>query len=554
MPAPVYFDQLAQAWEEEGLFARDLHGQLIRMVAKTEADYSRIVTVIIDGRPVRIPRAVPTTDSQGNIVHVDASGRTVPRATTILDAARRLSEIQRAELQRRDPQAAAPPSSIPTLCHLDHLPPAGVCRVCSVAVETWESDPAQPDVRRKRRQDKLVPACVQPVEDQMIVHTLESPDAAQRTKVERSVRVLCELLAADQKVVQPTQPGTLASEASDLDRLLTRLGPTLGIEPGRFAGRTGPPTPPDLSSPLIVVQHDACILCDRCTRSCSDVKHNDILARQGKGSTTQIAFDLGVPMGESECVSCGECMLACPTTALTFRQPVESDWYREQLKRPGRSAVSPAEMEEHELLRTLPWRYRQWNQSSIVRWNVQPGEELCQLGDYGTTAFLLARGRFGAWLPRRQADGRLDPAWDRGAPTFACGPEELILGEMTILSQYPRTATVRALTAGEVYEIRRNVLYTLQRHPGAREQLNRVYRERAINNHLNQVPLFAQLASADRQRCQEILGREFLAASASSFSSWDEAVAEECPPPRDSLENSARRSRPQVSRSAVELL
>src|SRR5690242_15878547 len=73
----------------------------------------------------------------------------------------------------------------------------------------------------------------------------------------------------------------------------------------------------DLSSPVIAVDHDACILCDRCVRACDDIQGNDVIGRSGKGYATHIAFDLSDPMGASSCVSCGECVAACPTGALT---------------------------------------------------------------------------------------------------------------------------------------------------------------------------------------------------------------------------------------------
>ncbi len=73
----------------------------------------------------------------------------------------------------------------------------------------------------------------------------------------------------------------------------------------------------DDSNPVISVNHDACILCDRCVRACDDIQGNDVIGRTGKGYSTQIAFDLNDPMGESSCVTCGECVAACPTGALT---------------------------------------------------------------------------------------------------------------------------------------------------------------------------------------------------------------------------------------------
>ncbi len=510
MPADLYFDELSHAWEEEGLFARDMSGQLIRVVSKTEEDYNRFVTVTIDGQAVRVPRAVPTTDAQGNIVYVDASGRTIPRATTIYDAARTLIDRKTAEMRRQNPQAAPLANPIPTLCHLDHLQPVGVCRVCSVAVETFEIDRRDPTKKTARRQEKLVPACVQPVEDNMAVYTLDSPDARQRGKVEASVRVLLELLGADH-LPSPRGPSALPEQMTDLERLLNRYGQRLGIDRRRFTPRVPLGAAADESSPLINFDPNACILCDRCSRSCADVKQNFIIGRTGKGYATRIGFDLNEPMGQSSCVECGECMLACPTSALTFRQPLESDWFIEQIGEPGtpnssgKSAVTPEEMEANELLRTLPWRYRQWNQSSLVRWKVSAGQELCRLGDYGSTAFILNAGEFGVWVPQRGADGKLRAGWDQGEPTFVNTSEDLILGEMTILSSYPRAATVRALTDGEVFEIRRNILFTLQRSPAAREKLDQVYRSRAVSNHLRRVPLFADLSEEDRRQCREIL-------------------------------------------------
>ena len=72
-----------------------------------------------------------------------------------------------------------------------------------------------------------------------------------------------------------------------------------------------------MSNPVIAVDHDSCILCDRCVRACDDIQGNDVIGRSGKGYSTRIAFDLNDPMGESSCVTCGECVAACPTGALT---------------------------------------------------------------------------------------------------------------------------------------------------------------------------------------------------------------------------------------------
>ena len=512
MPDEILLDEIGRNWEEEGLFARNVNGQLIRFVEAKEKEYTEIITVVIDGEEIQVPLAVPTTDAQGNVVFIDAAGHTKPRKTTIYDAALKLAE-------KRNPQGSRAQLAIPTICHAEHLRPVGVCRVCSVEVARREKDPNDPTKMIVKGGGKLVPACVQPVEKNMVVHTLRSDDEKAAGRVKTAVKVLLELLAADHLPTGDTSP---PEKRSDLARLVERLGPELKLDSARLAPHQPLAYATDSSSPLIQVDHNACILCDRCSRACTDIKENFVIGRSGKGYSARIGFDLNDQMGQSSCVECGECMLSCPTTALTFRKPIVSEWWEETIRQPGRSAVTPEQMENDRLLRTLPFRYRQWNQSSVVRWQVKAGDELCVLGDHGSTAFILTKGRFGVWRsdPRagtqRKSGGLLgmlsglfsggrQSAPDLGQPTFTMTPDDVILGEMTCLNHYPRTATVRALEDGEVYEIRRNVLFTLQRNPEARQLLDGVYRSRALSNHLAKVPFFAGLSMEQRKECQAFL-------------------------------------------------
>ncbi|MCA9317823.1 MAG: molybdopterin-dependent oxidoreductase, partial [Planctomycetes bacterium] len=57
-----------------------------------------------------------------------------------------------------------------------------------------------------------------------------------------------------------------------------------------------------------------------CVRACDELQSNEVITRSGKGYGARIAFDLNLPMGSSSCVSCGECMDACPTDALVNKQ------------------------------------------------------------------------------------------------------------------------------------------------------------------------------------------------------------------------------------------
>src|SRR5438067_2109608 len=88
---------------------------------------------------------------------------------------------------------------------------------------------------------------------------------------------------------------------------------------GASNSRLTPAARRDVTSAVIAVDRQACILCDRCIRACNDIQSNEVIGRAGKGTGAYIAFDLDRPMGESTCVSCGECAAACPTGALTHK-------------------------------------------------------------------------------------------------------------------------------------------------------------------------------------------------------------------------------------------
>src|SRR5205823_3950113 len=127
--------------------------------------------------------------------------------------------------------------------------------------------------------------------------------ADRREAARRSLRSRARAL--DPPVTLPTSPGDLPTALRSED-FASRLHGSMLNE-----------RPKDASSPVIAVDHQACILCDRCIRACDEIQCNDVIGRTGKGYTTRIGFDLDDPMGHSTCVSCGECVAACPTGALT---------------------------------------------------------------------------------------------------------------------------------------------------------------------------------------------------------------------------------------------
>src|SRR3954447_5868522 len=209
----------------------------------------------------------PKTDAPTVSCTIDGVEVTVPSGTTIYTAAKDAG------------------IEIPVLCQDERYDPVGVCRMCVV------------DVGGR----VLAAACVRPCEDGMEVETANA-------KVEKLRAVLTELLMCDQPDEDP-------KEITTGDNLLLELARRYDVgHAERWPQARGRGL--DDSNPVISVNHDACILCDRCVRACDDIQGNDVIGRTGKGYDTHIAFDLNDPMGESTCVTCGECVAACPTGAL----------------------------------------------------------------------------------------------------------------------------------------------------------------------------------------------------------------------------------------------
>ena len=223
------------------------------------------------------PKAPPVT------LTIDGRSVTVAAGTSIWDAARTLNV------------------EVPVLCHDPRLRPVGVCRMCVVEVKGART---------------LQASCVRPCENGMEVST-KSP------VVLRNRAMLTELLLAD-------HPTPCARETSTGDCDLEALGRTFGLldthggavaDAARLPASSHPGScrKKDASSAVIAVDHQACILCDKCIRACDEIQSNDVIGRTGKGYGARIAFDLDRPMGESTCVSCGECASVCPTGALVNR-------------------------------------------------------------------------------------------------------------------------------------------------------------------------------------------------------------------------------------------
>jgi Fe-S-cluster-containing hydrogenase component 2 len=486
---------------DEGLFSRDINGQLVRVDDPTESDYEKQVTLEIDGRKVTVKQAEPLLDAQGNVV-LDLEGRTTPRFTTVYDAALKAFDEFKTEGSGSAPGWKEFP--IPILCHQPHMKPVAVCRICVVHIYNngWP-------------EGRLRAACQFQVKDGMQVYTMGAP-GKEGDPVRKSVKVVTELLAGEH--LRPAPPPAPAADLEPFNEL-KKIADRVGIRESRF--KTEVMTLPakdhlrhpmlDDSSPVFMVDRNACILCDRCSRACGEVKHNHIIGRTNKGFRAGIGFDLDVPMGRSGCVQCGECMMSCPTSAITFK-PVA------KVKLPAGTAkadvLTAAELTADPLLASVPPKFLLWQEGLVVRRRLAAGEYVFRQGQPGNTAFLIRSGRLEIVAhpetPKSERKGFFGfggKAASQAAPAtrFQVGPSDVIVGEMACLSGTPRTADLVALENTEVWELRRNVLDRMMRSPAQRTRFEAIYRKRAVDDALRASEVFQGLAKSDYDRCVEFL-------------------------------------------------
>ena len=482
--------------DDEGIFSRDGQGNLIRQDDPSEEDYNKTITLQIDGQTIQVPKARPLTDANGNLV-LDLQDRTTPRYTTIYDAAVSLY------VKEVGDEAKIP---IPVLCHQPHMKPVAVCRLCIVQIYGQK--------RGKRAAErKLLPACQHPVVEGMEVFTMMA-EGADGDRVRGAVKTLSELLAADH-----LKPAPLTPELSTYNEL-GLMSERTGADTSRFQldmlSNPAPAAPPlvgrrgfDDSSPVFQVDHSACILCDRCVRACGEVKDNNIIGRTGKGANAGIGFDLNEPMGESGCVQCGECMVSCPTTAISFK-PVAK--VKVSTLSSSSEILPVRELLADPIFTGIPPKFLLWQQGLVVRRRFRKGETLCRQGDPGNTAFLIKGGKLQVKVfppappPSQSLLGSFVPHL-RGSPVLQVdlSPANLIFGEMSCLSALPRSADVVALEDGEVWELRRNVLDRLMRLPSQRKRIEVEYRQRALDLVLRSTSLFRDIPQADYQQIVDFL-------------------------------------------------
>ena len=199
---------------------------------------------------------------------VNGIGVEVSDGTTILDAATKAGV------------------RIPTLCYLKDVNGIGACRMCVVEVKDARS---------------LMAACVTPATDGMEVFT-NTP------KLRESRKTTLELMLSNHRT------DCLSCSRSTMCELQT-LSNEYGAYTGRFVQDSDKPQY-EISTPHLVRDNSKCILCRRCTAVCRSNQHVGVITPVSRGYDTHIASAFDMPLGDTACINCGQCISVCPTGAL----------------------------------------------------------------------------------------------------------------------------------------------------------------------------------------------------------------------------------------------
>ena len=184
---------------------------------------------------------------------------------------------------------------VPTLCYQPELSIFGACRLCTV-----EDD-----------RGRCFASCSEEPRDGMVIYT-------HTEKLRRHRKLIVELLLAAH-----------CRDCTTCDKhgqcTLQKLAYQLGVNQVRFENYRET-MPVDFSSPAIVRDPNKCVLCGNCVRVCSEIQGIGVLgfAHRGSESTVSPAFDKALIT--TNCVSCGQCRVACPTGALTIRHNMSEVW------------------------------------------------------------------------------------------------------------------------------------------------------------------------------------------------------------------------------------
>jgi formate dehydrogenase major subunit len=175
---------------------------------------------------------------------------------------------------------------VPTLCHLKGLTDLGACRICVV------------DIEKERRP---VPACTYPARDGLVVQT-------HNEKLEKYRRLILELMFTERNHL-------CAQCVASGDCELQSLAYKYQMDNARYP-YSWPSLPVDSVNDYLVIDHNRCILCGRCIRTCDEIVGVHTLDFGHRGWRDMVVADLNQSLGASSCISCGACFQVCPTGAI----------------------------------------------------------------------------------------------------------------------------------------------------------------------------------------------------------------------------------------------
>lgn len=182
---------------------------------------------------------------------------------------------------------------VPTLCDAPNLEPFGACRVCSVDI----ARPGNGGI-------KTVASCHTPIEEGLMIY----PDSE---KVQKLRKNIIELVLTDHPLDCLTCEVNGNCELQD-------VAAQVGIRKVRYPeGKNHLGRDKDTSHPYMTSDLSKCIMCYRCVRACDEVQGQLVLSVAGRGFDSNIIKGMNQSFFDSDCVSCGACAQACPTSAIS---------------------------------------------------------------------------------------------------------------------------------------------------------------------------------------------------------------------------------------------
>jgi NADH-quinone oxidoreductase subunit G/NADP-reducing hydrogenase subunit HndD len=186
--------------------------------------------------------------------------------------------------------------NIPTLCYMEGFNEEAACSLCLVEVKGAKN---------------LLRSCVTKVTEGMEVTTKSQ-------RIFRARKTILELILANHP------QDCLACERNQ-NCELQKLAEEMGITEIKYE-KTRNDLPLDESSLSIIRDHNKCILCGRCVAACSKTQSVFAIAPAQRGLGTTITTYLDKGLGFVQCVNCGQCLLVCPTGAITERNEIDEVW------------------------------------------------------------------------------------------------------------------------------------------------------------------------------------------------------------------------------------